>query len=86
MTDTPNLPSPLDEATPDSIEDIFNKDPLKLTEQDLVATVEYFRRARETFLKQDAAKVPRSAKGKGASTGVPKQALDAKLTLDDLDL
>ena len=75
--------SPLDEAKPESLEDLFNKDPLKLTEQDLVRTVEYFRAARQTFLKQDAAKIPRGAKNKAAPV---KQALDQKLTIDDLEL
>ena len=83
MSDTET--SPLDEALPSSLEDLFNKDPLDLTEQDLVLTVAYFRKARETFLKADAAKVPRSAKGKAAPAPA-KVALDNTMTLDDLDL
>lgn len=89
MTDN-SLPevqsSPLDEAIPESLDELFNKDPLELTEQDLVVTVAYFRRARETFLKQDAAKVPKGSKKDPAKKAAPKVALDAQLTLDDLEL
>lgn len=74
--------SPLQEAAPDSLEDIFNKDPLKLTEQDIDATIAYFRNARGTFLKNEAeGKVTRTTK-----KAAPKTSLDPKLTLDDLDL
>lgn len=77
--------SPLDEAKADSLEDLFNKDPLHLTEQDLERTVAYFRQARTTFLAQDATKVPKSAKGKASPAPVKKD-MDVKLTADDLDL
>ena len=84
MSDLPDQTSPLDEADAKSLEELFNKDPLHLTEQDLHQTVLYFRKARETFLKQDAAKVPRGAKNN--PNPVKKVDLDAKLTIDDLEL
>jgi len=75
--------SPLDEARPESLEDLFNKDPLELTKQDLERTVVYLRHARETFLREDAAKVPRGAK----KTLTPvKQALDTAITVNDLEI
>lgn len=70
--------SPLEEATPTSLEDIFNKDPLKLTTQDLTKVVEYFRGARETFLRDDAVKIK--------NKGQPKEDMKPELTIDDLDL
>lgn len=84
ITSILNAPtSPLDEAKPESLEDLFNKDPLELTKQDLERTVAYLRRARETFLREDAAKVPRGAK----KTLTPvKQALDKTVTVNDLDI
>lgn len=86
MPDTPPLgpapgTSPLLEAKVDSLEALFNKDPLKLTLQDRVRTVEYFRKARETFLRDDAVKVTKAKTG-----GTPKQAMKPTLSLADLDL
>ena len=75
--------SPLDEAKPESLEDLFNKDPLELTKQDLERTVLYLRHARETFLRDEAAKVPRGAK----KTLTPvKVALDQTVTVNDLEI
>lgn len=83
----PTLPvqttSPLAEASPTSLEDLFNKDPLQLTKQDLEQTVIYLRHARETFLKDEAAKPKKAEPGKAP---VEKKALDQKLTVDDLDI
>lgn len=77
------LESPLDEADAKSLEDIMNTDPLELTKQDRAEVVKYLRRARESFLKTDAAKVPRGAKNKPVPV---KQDMKAELTLDDLDI
>lgn len=79
---TPQEKSPLAEASATSLEDLFNKDPLKLTEQDLKDTVNYLRRARETFLRDEKAK-PKKIAGVKAE---PKKALDDKLTIGDLEL
>lgn len=82
---TPQEASPLAEATPTSLEDLFNKDPLLLTEQDITATVLYLRKARETFLKDEATKPKKEDKGPAAPK-VAKVNLDKTLTADDLDL
>lgn len=76
--------SPLAEASPTSLEDLFNKDPLSLTKQDRLQTILYLQRARDTFLKEDAAKVPKAKAAKAPAA--PKKAMDSQLTLDDLDL
>lgn len=74
--------SPLAEAIPTSIEDLFNIDPLKLTQKNLEDTVAYLRHARETFLRDESAK-PKKVAGLKAPA---KTALDTKLTVDDLDI
>lgn len=83
---TPQEASPLAEALPESLEDLFNKDPLDLTEQDLMATVLYLRKARETFLKAEAAAPKKGDTRTPAVKAGPKATLDQKLTVDDLDL
>lgn len=84
---TPQESSPLAEVSPTSLEDLFNKDPLELTEQDIEATVLYLRKARETFLKEEAA-APKKGDitRKPAAKATPKVALDKALTADDLDI
>lgn len=83
--------SPLAEASPRSLEDILNDDPLKLTEQDRKEVVTYLRRARESFLAQDSAKLSAAEKKdlKAKAEPAPKKvAMDPtkQLTLDDLDI
>ncbi len=75
--------SPLEEASPLSLEDIFNKDPLSLTDQDLDRTIAYFRDARETFLKEEETKVRKKATGRVAHSAATKVS-DLKLDLGKL--
>ncbi len=75
--------SPLAEALPNSLDDILNTDPLKLTEQDRKVVVAYLRRARESFLAQEAGKLPKGVK---KASPVAKVALDPTLSADDLEL
>jgi len=83
---TPQEASPLAEATPTSLEDLFNKDPLHLTEHDIIQTILYLRKARETFLKEEAT-APKKGDTKVAKTPATlKSALDTKLTVDDLEI
>lgn len=78
--------SPLAEVSPTSLEDLFNKDPLDLTEKDIEATVRYLRKARETFLKEEATAPKKGDTKTPAVKALPKVALDKTLSVDDLDL
>jgi hypothetical protein len=78
--------SPLAEVSPTSLEDLFNKDPLELTEKDIEETVRYLRKARETFLKEEATAPKKGDTKKPAVKAGPKVALDKTLTADDLDI
>lgn len=87
MTTSPPTPKPsvLAEASPASLEDYFNKDPLELTRQDRDVIVEYFRKARETFLREEA-EGKKPGRRAVAAKSAPKQDLppDFKLDLGDL--
>lgn len=50
--------SPLSEAKPSSLSEIFSRDPLELTRQDRDQVVKELRRARENFEKEDAQPKP----------------------------
>lgn len=83
--------SPLVEADPNSIntliagriDDIFNKPPLLLSDEDLRFTVEYYRRERARFMTESAAKEakPRVA---GKRRAVPKSVAEAIQSSVDL--
>lgn len=70
--------SPLVEADPNSlneliqgrIDEIFNKPPLMLSDDDLRLQVEYYRRERLRFLKESENKPPRSGPRKKTPTSV----------------
>lgn len=81
--------SPLTEADPTSINEmiqervneIFNKPPLSLTDDDLRIAVEYYRRERARFILESQNKVPRAvAKRKAA----PKSVAEAMAANADL--
>jgi len=72
--------NPLKEASPESISELFDKDPLKLTEQDLTTIVSRLRADRVQWKKDDQAKrMNKGVKKKGG--GIPK---DLQLDLDGL--
>ena len=85
-TPTPQELSPLKEADPLSLEDLFNMDPMNLQEQHLDQTVKYLRLARETFLKEQAAGPKKGDTKAPKALAGPKVALDKTMTADDLDL
>lgn len=72
--------SPLLEVKPDSLEDIFSKDPRTLEEKDLERIVAALRSQREKWNQAEAAgkKTLRQAK--------PKTTATATLTLEDLGI
>jgi hypothetical protein len=71
-------PNPLEEAMPDSLDELFSRDPLKLGETDLRRIVEELRRMRKNFLITEAeGKKPKRA---------PKAAPIDKSKLANLDL
>lgn len=69
--------NPLEAANPDSLQQLFDKDPLKLTQQDLDAMVAKLRAARANFVKAETAK---------AANGGKKRSAPAKLSLNDLGI
>jgi hypothetical protein len=75
--------NPLTEALPDSLDDLFSRDPLKLSEVDLRRIVEELRRMRKNFLLSENA----PAKPKKAPKAAPiSKEKAAELSLDELDL
>lgn len=83
-TAAPQSPSPLDEATPESLNDLFSRDPLDLAEPDIEKIVQYLRSARErwdTAESQGKKSAPRAAKAPAA-----KVSADPTMSLDDLGL
>jgi hypothetical protein len=81
--------SPLLEADPNSINeliqerinDIFNKPPLLLSDDDLRVAVEYYRKERQRFMLESAAKPPRAA---GAKRKTPTSVSEALSSSEDL--
>ena len=78
MTDqTPTAsPSPLSEADPKSLEEIFSLDPLKLSRSDRDVIVTELRRARAKW--EDVKTSP--------SKGAPKVPVDPNMSFEDLGL
>lgn len=71
--------SPLAEASPHSLDDLMNMDPLLLQKQDRKVIIEYYRNARLTFLKEEAqGKRPGASKKRDA----PKDLKAGQLKLD----
>ncbi len=56
--------SPLDSASPASIDELFDRDPELLTNEDVQRIVERLRAARKTFAEAEATPTKRGAKGK----------------------
>lgn len=82
---TPAALSPLAEAVPESLDELFSRDPLSLTQQDLDKIIANLREARARWAAAEASgakSAPRSAK---AAAG-PKVAAKPGMSLDDLGL
>ncbi len=75
--------NPLAEALPDSLDDLFSRDPLKLSEVDLRRIVEELRRMRKNFLLSENA--PAKPKKAPKPPAMAKEAV-AAISLDELDL
>ena len=69
------IESPLTEADPQSLNILFDKDPLELTDQDIDAIVAELRKARTEWATEE------SSKSKSKASKVT-----ANLSLEDLDL
>lgn len=66
--------SPLAEAEPNSLQELFDKDPLNLTDPDIERIVTELRAQRDRWVKTEA------------KTGHKKKAAPANISLADLDL
>lgn len=69
--------SPLGEAKPDSIEELFRRDPLKLSDGDVDEIIKTFREKRASWIQQELEGKPRAKRA-------PK-AKGPELDLSDLD-
>ena len=80
MTEVNGSPeNPLGEALPNSLDILFNKDPMKYTEQDIVNIVKALREKSALWKKEEA-------QGKKKSSTAKAVPITSTLTLDDLDL
>ena len=75
-------PSPLAEAAPESLDELFSRDPLKLQTQDLQKIIDVLRAARERWRGLEMTGATRVPKAKAP----PKTVLDPAATLKDLGL
>lgn len=73
-----NLNSPLSEAKPESLAELFMRDPLELTRQDRDKMVSVLRTQRVEFEKSDAEAKPRARKS------APKEKLPKGAKIEDL--
>jgi hypothetical protein len=70
-------PNPLREASPESLNELFERDPLSLTDSDVESIVAQLRVARSKWAEEEAQKQRSGKKSKPA---------DPNMTLDDLGL
>lgn len=82
MTQESANESPLIEASPSSLEEIFATSPLDRTDAEWHKTVESLRALRETWAKAELSGAKRAPAAKKA----PLKAAPAELTLDDLGM
>lgn len=75
--------NPLDEAFPESLDTLFSRDPLALSESDITTILTELRRMRKNFNVAEAAGVKPKRPAKAPAT--PKEALPT-LSLDDLGI
>lgn len=78
-------PSPLAEASPESLDRLFSMDPLELAEGDIDKIVARFRREREGWDKAEAAGALKAPRGTKAAPKAKAPAPEG-LSLDDLGL
>jgi len=78
----PNLPTvetPLADVTEISLAELFAKDPLKLTDQDLTRIVNHMRASRSQWLEQEEGKKKAPKQDKTASTSVDISQLEIEI-------
>lgn len=72
--------SPLEEVEKESLSELFNRDPEKLSDQDLLKIVTALRSQRKQWQLTEAAKTPRGSKAKAsAKPSLSASELDALL-------
>lgn len=71
-------PIPTEEVLPQSLDELFNKDPLQLSDQEIVVICAAFRQQRKNFALEDK-------EAKAAGKPVKKKAIQ-NVDLDNLDL
>jgi hypothetical protein len=76
--ETTNPQTPLSEADPKSLDALFARDPLALTDDDVRAIASKLRQDRGRWMQEDI--------GKKQSRGQPKKDADPNLKLEDLGL
>ena len=77
-----NAPSPLSEALPDSLEEIFSSSPLERQPHEWMQVVTAMRAMRAKWAQDEAA----GAKRAKATRAAPKVKATQELSLDDIDL
>jgi hypothetical protein len=83
-TDAPN---PLDEASPESIDELFDRDPLELSDQDVDKIVARLRQDREAWAADEASAQTSGKCTKRQPNRIPQSQLKIEtLGLDNLDL
>jgi len=75
------LQSPLVQASPESLDELFSRDPLELSSQDIDKIVAHLRAQRHQWSADEAAGATK-ARSKGKKPPAPKE----KIALDQLDL
>lgn len=74
--------SPLAGVHPDTLSELFARDPLSLAEQDIETIVTELRRARAKWREAELTGATKAPRSKAA----PKQAASPKINLDDIGL
>jgi len=82
MTSSPTQPSPLTGVHPDTLSELFARDPLGLADQDIETIVTEFRRKRAQWRTEELAGATKASKTKAE----PKQAASPKINLSDIGL
>lgn len=86
MTPTPSeVPSPLAEAVPESLDELFSRDPLKLQDSDLDKIIANLRAARQRWITAEASGA-KSAPRAGAKPKPVPHDPTKPLDLEDLGL
>ncbi len=75
--------SPLSEADPQSLDDLYSADPLSLTDSDVERIVSDLREKREQWEKQEAETGPKKSRTKKSYKEAPEK---GQLTLDNLNI